>query len=83
MVITCYNMKLARDIRSNIHLNNLLCITKDSDLKLRTIELNMGLLEKRMNRKDIRGLIQMHDKIDESAIRTMSRKPNINGVVRM
>lgn len=76
-------MKLARDIRSNIHLNNLLCITKDSDLKLRTIELNMGLLEKRMNRKDIRGLIQMHDKIDESAIRTMSRKPNINGVVRM
>ena len=83
MVITCYNMKLARDIRSNIHLNNLLCITKDSDLKLRTIELNMGLLEKRMNRKDIRGLIQMHDKIDESATRTMSRKPNINGVVRM
>ena len=83
MVITCYNMKLARDIRSNIHLNNLLCITKDTDLKLRTIELNMGLLEKRMNRKDIRGLIQMHDKIDESAIRTMSRKPNINGVVRM
>lgn len=83
MVITCYNMKLARDIRSNIHLNNLLCITKDSDLKLRTIELNMGLLEKRMNRKDIRGLIQMHDKIDESAIRTMSRKPNINEVVRM
>lgn len=78
MVLTCFNTKLARGVSSNVHIANLLYIVADSDLKLRVLEQNMEVLERRMPRKDIRMTLQKLERKDEMSAKGKGRRPSIN-----
>lgn len=44
MILTCYNIKLARGIGGNVHVANLTYLNYDSELKVRVFENNMNAL---------------------------------------
>lgn len=78
MVLTCFNTKLAREICGNVHLNNLLYIVRDSmGMGVRVLEQNREVMERRMGRRELRGVLEQVSKEMSGGNKNKGRRPSI------